>query len=291
MQVRSIENIINNSQINSIFLFSQQKFIDSTYPVDLADFTVLFPSVCVGNVAQLSVDLLISSLQMKRVATIWHVRTHLFTSLSIFDSIQFIFQSAIIPILGPRAFQHITSDEEASNDLTTACELFVSESNKLACFQLRSPLVPDQMPSFFNELIEFLSQQKISNLLVLTSSYAHEQHNLDATKFMYAANEAFKTQFAIKLENRDWNEFNAANNVVHGGGFGLKLWRQANEKSIPTCLLFKYVAEGDNRSDAIRFVEELNELQSDVWFADGVRLTMPISWKALFGNEPTEQIY
>lgn len=175
--------------------------------------------------------------------------------------------------------------------MTTACELFVSETNKLACFQLRSPLVPDQMQSFFNELIDFLLEQKISNFMVLTSSFAHEQHNIDATKFMYTANDTFKAQFTPKLENSEWNEFNATNNIVHGGGFGLKLWREVNNKAIPACLLFKYVAEGDNRSDAIRFVEQLNELQSNTWFADGVRLTMPISWKALFGNDPTEHLY
>lgn len=48
--------------------------------LNLADYTVIIPSVCVGNVAQLSIDLIISSLQMIKAATVWHVsyttRTH-----------------------------------------------------------------------------------------------------------------------------------------------------------------------------------------------------------------------
>lgn len=149
------------------------------------------------------------------------------------------------------------------------------------------------MQSFFSEFNDFLLEQKISSLMILTSSYAHEQHNIDATKSNFAANDSFKASYAAKLESSDWKEFNTSSSVVHGGGFGLKLWRQAVDKSIPACLLFKYVSEGDNRSDAIRFVEQLNELQSNAWFESGVRLTMPVSWKALFGNDPdrTEQLY
>lgn len=41
--------------------------------ISLAGYTVIFPSVCVGNVAQLTVDLIISTLELKKVASIWHV--------------------------------------------------------------------------------------------------------------------------------------------------------------------------------------------------------------------------
>lgn len=41
--------------------------------VSLAGYTVIFPSVCVGNVAQLSVDLIISTLELRKVASVWHV--------------------------------------------------------------------------------------------------------------------------------------------------------------------------------------------------------------------------
>lgn len=41
--------------------------------ISLTGYTVIIPSVCVGNVAQLTVDLIISSLELKKVASIWHV--------------------------------------------------------------------------------------------------------------------------------------------------------------------------------------------------------------------------
>lgn len=43
--------------------------------VNLNGYSVVFPSVCVGNAAQLAVDLLISTLEMRKVATVWHVST------------------------------------------------------------------------------------------------------------------------------------------------------------------------------------------------------------------------
>lgn len=40
---------------------------------NLSGYKVLLPSVCVGNIAQLTADLIISTLQMKKVCTFWHV--------------------------------------------------------------------------------------------------------------------------------------------------------------------------------------------------------------------------
>lgn len=198
-------------------------------------------------------------------------------------------QSAIIPIIGPRAFDHGTCKNDEVNNITTACELFVSESKKLACFQLRSPLVPDQMQAFFDELLQFLQTQRIGNLVILTSSFAHEQHTIESTKFMYLANDTFKTAFKQHFASTEWNEYNAS--IIHGGGFAMKLWQRVLEKGFSVCLLFKYVSEGDNRADAVQFVEHLDAMQANEMLGNDVRLKMPISWKALYGNNPTEQLY
>lgn len=199
----------------------------------------------------------------------------------------------MIPIFGPRAFQHKIDDSDDSNDFTTACELFVDEKNKLACFQLRSPLVQDQMQSFFDNLIDYLQSQSVANVILLTSSYAHEQHNINASKFFYVGNEKFKANFAENLTNEDANWSEYADPVIHGGGFATQFYKRIIEKLTISCgVIFKYVSEGDNRSDASRYFEQLNGILSNgQWLSDGTRITMPISWKAVFGNDPTAQIY
>lgn len=154
---------------------------------------------------------------------------------------------------------------------------------------MRSPLVPDQMQNFFDELLQFLQTQRIGNLVILTSSFAHEQHTIESTKFMYLANESFKTAFKQHFASTEWNEYNAS--IIHGGGFAMKLYERVLEKGFSTGLLFKYVSEGDNRADAIQFVEQLDVLHANQLLGSDTRLKMPISWKALFGNNPTEQLY
>lgn len=145
------------------------------------------------------------------------------------------------------------------------------------------------MHAFFDELLQFLHTQRIGNLLILTSSFAHEQHTIESTKFMYLANDSFKTAFSQYFASTEWNEYNAS--IIHGGGFAMKLWQRVLEKKFSVCLLFKYVSEGDNRADAVQFVEQLDALQANGLLGNDTRLKMPISWKALYGNAPTEQLY
>lgn len=72
--------------LKSIDFFPQKSFkLDEN--IKLNGYTVLFPSVCVGNAAQLAVDLLISTLEMKKIASIWHVSIHSMTLIHIFISI------------------------------------------------------------------------------------------------------------------------------------------------------------------------------------------------------------
>lgn len=205
-------------------------------------------------------------------------------------------QSAIIPVLGPRAFDHktVTDSSSPSNNITTACELFVSESNRVACFQLRSPLVAGpRLIEFFDELIAFLKEQQVLQFIILTGMFSHEQHLIESAKFMYLANELYQEQQKVQLENSQWLKWDNAK-LIHGGGFAIKLFKHIGD-SIPSCVFFKYTAEGDNRNDAVEIIQQLNLLLNKVLQAsnngDTYKLTVPISWKALFGNDPSEQLY
>lgn len=204
------------------------------------------------------------------------------------------FQSAIIPVLGPRAFQHQTVSDPSSpsNNITTACELFISDEKKIACFQLRSPLVTGpQLIDFFDELIAFLKEQKVLQIVILTGMFSHEQHLIESSKFMYLANEQYLEQQKTQLTNSDWHKWESGN-IIHGGGYALKLFKHIGD-SLPSCVFFKYTAEGDNRTDAVEIVQQLNRLLGNVLQGtnDSYKLIVPISWNAMFGNNPTEQLY
>jgi len=245
--------------------------------ISLAGYTVIFPSVCVGNVAQLAVDLMISTLELKKVASLWH--------------------PSIIPIVGPRAFEHRTSDIDDTNNVTTACELFVSEQQKIACFQLRSPLQPALLDSFFSFFFDdILQKQQVAELIILTSSFAHEQHAIDTVKFLHVTSNGFKDRHKDSLADvqllSEWPK--QLGEVIHGGGFALRFWQAIEQHQLPVCIFFKYVSEGDNRSDAFQMLDRLDQLLNGQilagkdWVAS---VKVPVSWKAVFGNYPTEQLY
>lgn len=165
-----------------------QNLINFNKTCDVTGYTVLLPSIGVGNVAQLSIDLLISTLQMEKVATIWH--------------------RSIVPIIGPKAFQHDT------DKITTSCELYISDEKKIATFQIRSPLVAATMMEFFSELTDFLKTKKVAKLILLTSSYAYEQHFIESNPFAVVMNDAFKTTEREVVDRMKWIEFQG--DIIHG---------------------------------------------------------------------------
>lgn len=204
-----------------------------------------------------------------------------------------------------------------ANNITTACELFVCAEKRLACFQLRSPLITGtRLTDFFNEFFEFLTEQQVQQLIILTGMFSHEQHSIGASKFMYLANERFAKQNDATFERcNDWLKWSDENGakVIHGGGFALKMYKRISAASsdsespslsIPCCIFFKYTAEGDNRNDATEIVTQLNRLidgmlqvsrddrnSGSSYSHQKIKLTIPISWKSMFGNDPSEQLY
>lgn len=232
--------------------------------INLEGYTAIVPCIGVGNAGQLACDLLISTLQLKRIGNIWH--------------------TALIPITGPSAFQHDVQNKAAS------CEVYVDEPKKLLVVQIRSPLISKYLDNFHEDLIGVL--QKCSKVIVLTSSFGYEKHTVEASPFEYIASEEFTKNHSEQLESLQWTKFSGE--VVHGGGNAVKLYRALESANIPALLLFKYVLEGDNSMDASQLVKEIDDLlesQLKMKSGNGLKLSVPISWKLLYGNEVGELIF
>ncbi|XP_055859216.1 proteasome assembly chaperone 2 [Episyrphus balteatus] len=237
---------------------------DGSDSINLEGFTAIVPSIGVGNAGQLACDLIISTLQLKRIGNIWH--------------------PALIPIAGPSAFQHDSQNKAAS------CEVYIDESKKLLAIQLRSPLISKHLDDFHTNLVNLF--QKCSRVIILTSSFGYEKHTIEASPFEYIANNVFKQNHADRLGELKWTEFSGE--VVHGGGNAVKLYKALDASNVPALLLFKYVLEGDNSMDASQLVKQLDELMEQelkISTVNGLKLTVPVSWKLLYGNEVGDLIF
>lgn len=131
---------------------------------DFEGYTVIIPSICVGNAAQLACDLLISSKSLKRVGSIHH--------------------PALIPVYGPSAYQHEPQEKVA------ACELYESSDDKLLVFQFRSPFISRHISDFHNELAKIV--EKAGRVVILSGSFGFEKRTIEACPYEYKASENFK---------------------------------------------------------------------------------------------------
>ncbi|XP_023173682.2 proteasome assembly chaperone 2 [Drosophila hydei] len=238
--------------------------------LDVANYTVIIPSICVGNAAQLACDLLIASKKLKRIGNLSH--------------------SALIPVYGPSAYQH------EPNEFVSSCELYESVEDKLLVIQFRTPLIARHTKTFQINLVELL--QAARRVIILSGSFGFERRFIDDSPWAYRASDNFKAAHAAQLDGKTslvkWKEHTGEH--IFGGGNALQLFQAFKEKQVPVMLLFRYLLEGDNSTDASLIVRELNELCEDfLQLHDGgdgsFKLTVPKSWNLLFGNEVTELLF
>lgn len=236
--------------------------------ITFAGYTLLVPSVSVGNVAQLATDLLIETLKLEKVGLLWH--------------------PALIPIVGPPAYDH---DKDQT---TTTAEVYVSEERKLVVLQIRAPLVGALQPDFLDKLTDFVRDRQLAEVIILSSSFAHENHQVGARPYKYLTNEKFLSVHAGAVEALQWSPLEG--NVIHGGVYAAKLLAACTEKEVGAFVLFTYVSEGDNTADAVQLVSLVDQLKQPQLLPreeDGmkIKLAIPISWKHLFGNAAPADVY
>lgn len=238
------------------------KFIDE----GLDDYTLLVPSVAVGNVSQLACDLLISSLNMVKIGS--------------------VYTTAQIPVIGYDPYNL------KSENLSTSCEIYKSDTKKICILQIRSPLIYKYAKQFLEEVIETFNEKKIKDVIILTSSYAHEKKHILTSSFRYVVSEGNSYMEKMKIEDIEKYE-NDGDLKILGGGFASLLYKICLEKSLSCLILFKYCSEGDNIPDAYDMVSKLIKVlplfsENKDLFS---QLIQPVSWTLLFGRPPPQDIY
>lgn len=236
--------------------------------LNVKDYTVIIPAVCVGNVAQLACDLLISSKQLKRIGTIHH--------------------PALIPIFGPAAYQHEPQYK------VSACELYEGEEDKLLIIQFRTPFISVYLADFHKKLAQLLLESR--RVIVLTASFGFEKRVIGGSPYEYKSNELFQNAHSTEISNAHWKPFTGE--IIHGGGNALHLYNVLDKHNLSVLLLFRYVLEGDNTTDASFIIKELVglyhnflQLSQSKHSSDELKLIIPVSWKLLFGNDVMDLIF
>jgi len=245
---------------------------------DLNGHTLVLPCVSVGNVGQLAIDLLISTLLRDgKCKLVGRLNT-----------------TALRPIVGPNPY-------ELSLNVMTSAEVYHSPSHKLVIVQIRSPNFKEKKRQFVGELVDWIKVNQFQKTIVLTSTYAQYISDLspeerNPVRYMSSEPEAqIKLKQVQKVEQFSHRPTGDQSGLVHlpASGLAKKLFAELSSASLPTTVLVKYCSEGDNTPDAFDLVNQLNGLigAKEIGKNGRVDWSVPVSWRALFGGDAPNVIY
>eukprot|EP01117_Protostelium_nocturnum_P017264 TRINITY_DN7004_c0_g1_i1.p1 TRINITY_DN7004_c0_g1~~TRINITY_DN7004_c0_g1_i1.p1 ORF type:complete len:275 (+),score=99.30 TRINITY_DN7004_c0_g1_i1:36-827(+) len=241
--------------------------------------SIVLPSISLGNVGQLSVDLLISTFKFVKIGTL---------------------ESRFIsPICGNDPFSPLGSGE-----ITTALELFKHPSKSIYALQQRSNVIKGFYRQFSEEVVNWIKQSSFKEVIHLHSINADYRNDSQLsenqcrfslpqfeegriTNGLQNPKNSFQIQRAKQLR---WTslESNSLFDSFTAGTTAYYFVEQCNIVDIPLVSLICFCSEGDNIPDAIRvsqFVSEYFDLSQEKkdW-------NLPHSWTALMeANEHIEE--
>ncbi|XP_061786781.1 proteasome assembly chaperone 2 [Nerophis lumbriciformis] len=248
----------------------------SSAPV-FKDVTLIMPAVAVGNVGQLAVDLIISTLNLRRVG--------------------YLHTDCLIPMAGNNPFATCKDPEE----LHTAAEVYTASDLKLAILQIRAPIVMAKSKKFRQLLLSWIKTSGFSRTIVLSSSheYQRDDQQLQGTPLRYLITPSLMKECADALKELGWREMErvpgsqgcsdaktAPRLFIPGGGITKGLYTDSCAKEFPLAVLLIFCSEGDNIPDAFTLLNHLNDWLHllDSPKQDANKWKIPASWSLLFGG-------
>jgi len=258
-------------------------------------YTLVVPAVSVGNVGQLAADLVISTLQMKKVG---HITDDSITPVIGNDPYAGCFSSRV----GTLHLKPENGHTPSAPSLMTSCELYESSAHRVVVMQLRSPLIRGRKASFRNKLVAFIKEKQFDQIVMLCSTHAHERldQQLRGDQFRYIATDSFSARSVhsealsslgwTQLERRDSREEvgKDVNPYLPGGGIAKQLFLACERENIAMVSLMVFCSEGDNVPEAFSLADHLNDLMKIHDTKSRSSWRIPGSWSALFGNRYAE---
>ncbi|XP_061521545.1 proteasome assembly chaperone 2 [Phycodurus eques] len=247
-------------------------------PPVFKDLTLVMPVVAVGNVGQLAVDLLISTLNLPRVG--------------------YLHTDCLIPMAGNNPY---ATGKEDAGELHTAAEVYAAPELKIAVLQIRAPVVKTKSRRFRRLLLSWIKASGFSRTLVLSSCHAYQRDDqqLQGNPLRYLITLSLLKSSGDAFKELGWKEmervplrpgrFDTGTEqprlYIPGGGITKGLYMDSCTEDIPLAVLLVFCSEGDNVPDALALVSHLDD-----WLhlldnpSREAKWKIPISWSLLFGS-------
>lgn len=263
------------------------------------EYTLLIPAVSVGNVGQLTADLIISTLWMERIGFIMH--------------------DAITPAIGNNPFAH---SDATSCKLTSCCEVYENATTQVMVIQQRAPLIKGRVQSYVKWLSSWIREKKFRQVVIVSSTFSHERvdYQLQGSPYRVVLSDIMRERLGDFFSEMGWKaleprqacidaptEFgdvsqNSDKTVLYmpGSGIAKPLFEACHD--LPVVVFLMFCSEGDNAQDAIGMAQQLNgwmnliskeerrgSVQSTEVAQGIIDWKIPTSWKHFYGTvfDPT----
>lgn len=236
---------------------------------DWTSYTLIVPSVAVANVPQLAVDLLINTLlRDKHVRLAGRIQT-----------------PCLRPMTGPNAY------DVFSADVSSSCEVYVSDVHKLVALQIRTPPFPGATDSLVDQLMQWITEHGFEKIVVLSSSFAQclpdpDVHQSGHTmKYFLTGGAAGLEPVLLDAGSSLSVGCKQGSDRPAGCGFGFKLFERMEKKEMSAILILSFCSEGDNRPEAHTLIKSLTP---GLLSTSCSRYEEPVSWQQMFGRRSHE---
>lgn len=229
---------------------------------NIKESTLVIPSISIGNVPQLAVDLLIHTFKLQKIGTLE-------------DKYLFPFASPID-----------TTDAVTQKGVSCGLEVFYDATKHITIIQQRSPIISGFTKAFVDEsILPFISEYKFAKILVLDSADAGQQEDQIAGSVnLLTKEDLLDRQFLTLLLEQQLPFLGSSghcdpsftNRLLNSLHHNADLFSNAD-----ICVLLSLAYEGDNFGDGERLASKVVEVLKlgivDHW-------ARPRSWLGVYGN-------
>lgn len=281
---------------------------DPSTQASLKNCVLILPAVSVGNVAQLAVDVLISSLPFVKVG--------------------YIHDECIQPVVANDVFA-LTSCKTRGR-LAVGLEVFMWAESGLVLIQQRAPILPGRSALFASRVLAWAEEAGVAQILLLSSchEYTRSDSHLSGSQFRYvfeaggsmaslendaqtglckiklSVEASMKSAAVSPLEDFAWplppsvpaNTVRGSLTGMMGGGVTKWLVAEAARCQFPCTALISFASDGDNAGHALQLAacgsRVLRAIAPDAtaWPAKFTQQT-PRSWAFVFGPPSDRMLY
>jgi len=261
-------------------------FVKVEHSIDLPqeDYVLVYPSVSVGGVGQLAVDILLNNIPGV-------------------TKIGYFYDRFFSPAAGPDPF------DRQPQTICTSNEVFLSKSRKLVIVQQRSPFIRGCIPHFRKQLVKWIKDCRFRKIIILGSCSSHIQNdgelNMSTNRMMYLSSDDNQSLETSIQQHLQWIKFKHSRQplafsdsgeelFIPGGGITKTLFHDCCSSSVSVIALLVFSNDGNGTPDAMTIADGFHSLlplisnvqpfKSDSW-------NIPDSWSKSSSTTALQQMY